>query len=202
MNIFLQSGSQILTEIQLPEIIIGVVSVGVGIAVVLVTIHFHQKNLTFNAILRVYELLNNQENRKAREYIYRRWENEYLPKKNVSLFNVDEFKEKALKVATDFDEIGVLIYKKIDLKTLKTTASRYDGFLPRGVFLTAYSGAVVNSWVTLRDFLKKEAKERETKYFKRYFKRLYTDALVFRKKNELGKTRIQKLAKKNKIVND
>jgi len=55
---------------------------------------------------------------------------------------------------------------------------------------------VVNSWVTLNEFIKRQREERGTKFYQIYFENLYEYAIEFRKKNELGKTRLQELAEK------
>ena len=61
-----------------------------------------------------------------------------------------------------------------------------------------YSGEVVNSWSTIEEYINRERIDRERPYYMRYFEKLYDDALEFREKNDLGKTKYQKLNDKLK----
>jgi len=174
-----------------PALVVGIVSVSVAVIIVIFTVYYERQNLQFNVLLRFNQLLSNTENRAARKYVYNRWEDEFL-KNNDGLFKDLQFIQNAEIIATTFDEVGVFIYKKINLKT-KEKPFRFRGFINKDFFFSVYSGAVVNSWNTLEEFITRERTERETKYYMRYFEKLYDDAIEFREKNGLGKTKFQKL---------
>jgi len=172
--------------------VVGIVSVSVAVVIVIFTVYYERQNLQFNVLLRFNQLLSNVENRDARRYVYNRWEDEFLKLSNDGMFKDSEFIKKAEIIASTFDEVGVFIYKKINLKT-KEKSFRFRGFINKDFFLTTYSGAVVNSWNTLEEFITRQRIERKAKYYMRYFEKLYDDAIKFREKNELGKTKLQKL---------
>lgn len=171
------------------ETIVAIVAVITALIVGVITWHYQRKNLEFNALLHIHELLNSDDNRMARRKVFERWNN-YIPEK---IINESEFQDLGKKVMNDWDEIGILIYRKIDLKTKQP--SRFGGYVPKDVFLTGYSGAVVNSWIVLNDLRIKLSDEWGSTHFKIYFEKLYDDAIEFREKNGSGETAIQKKAK-------
>jgi len=171
------------------EATVAVFSVITAFTIGIITWFYQRKNLEFNALLHIHELLNSEENRIARRYVIQRWEN-YIPEE---IINEPKFQDLGKKVMNDWDEIGILIYRKIDLKTKKP--SIFGGYVPKDVFLNGYSGSVVNSWIVLNDLRKKLSDEWGATHFKIYFEKLYEDALKFREKNESGETNIQKKAK-------
>lgn len=171
------------------ETIVAIAAVITALIVAVITWHYQRKNLEFNALLHIHELLNSDDNRIARRKVIERWNN-YIPEKIIT---EPEFQDLGKKVMNDWDEIGILIYRKIDLKTKQP--SRFGGYVPKDVFLTGYSGAVVNSWIVLNDLRIKLSAEWGSTHFKIYFEKLYEDAIEFRKKNGSGESAIQKKAK-------
>ncbi|QUC65323.1 hypothetical protein NsoK4_03500 [Nitrosopumilus sp. K4] len=174
------------------ETIVGIASAIIAITVGGITWHYQRKNLEFNALLHLHELLNSKDNRSYRKYVIERWSN-YIPEK---IIHEEEFREKGEKIMNDWDEIGILIYRKLDLKTKKP--ARFGGYIPKDVFFTAYAGAVVNSWIVLEELKNQLSKERDATIFKLYFQKLYEDAMEFREKFGSGETSIQKLDRERK----
>ena len=183
------------------ELIISIISIMIAIAVITITRHYERKNLVFNSIMHVFNRLGHEENVKSRGEVYRLWkENMNNVEKLKLLYQNSEFIKHAERVMRDFDELGILVYKKINLEN-KKVEGYFQGFLPKEVFFNAYAGAIINSWVTLEDFINGIKIEREEPRFKRYFEKLYDDAKEYRIKVGYGETKYQKLAKNAERVN-
>jgi len=135
--------------------------------------------------------LSDKEHRNARKYVYDVWENSYFPKYNEEAFNESGYQVIAETAAIGFDEIAVLIYKKLDFKKLEPT-SMVGGYLPKDEFFAAYSGAVINSWIALKTFIMKR-RHNNVQYYMKYFEKLYLDAVKFHKDNDIGETKFQRL---------
>jgi len=186
-----------------PQLIIGLASVGTAIIIVMITIIFQKRNLEFKALLQIHEILTHPDNRKAREIVYNAWENsiknqDYLQSLEV-LYEQKFFRDQAQRVMDDWDEIGIIIYKKLNLKNIDQK-QKARGYIDKKIILTNYSGAIMNSWAILNHYIKKEREKRETPFLKIYFLQLYRDAKEFMERDSLPVPKFERLAREKNLI--
>lgn len=182
-------------------LVVSIISVGTGIFVGFVSWRYQRKNLEFNALTRVFDILGNEEHRRARECVINAFlkyvdENE----SNLELFKVIENKIEIVR--TDYDQIGVLIYKHIDEDNLgdknqdRGFFHTRKGYLPKEDFFEAYAGSVINNWCALEHFIESQKGTKfSDKRFVVFFNHLYIDAKRFQEKK--GESNVQRKYREN-----
>ena len=166
----------------------------------MVILYYQRKNLQFNTITRIFDLLQNEKHRDARRCVFHAFE-EFVKeeKPNFSLFEVIE--DKVEIVRTDFDQIGVLIYGNVEEEDGKLKVRRFGqkGYIPKDIFFQAYAGSVVNSWISLKHFLNYQRKTKFSLRFMVFFEKLAEEADEFQATiNNGSKTHMQKVQDENK----
>jgi len=193
-----------ISEFFTPQVIVGLASATAAIGIIFLTIYYQKRNLEFKALLHIHEILTDPENREERETLYNAWEDAVVENKKFK--NLDDiyqrkfFRDAAERVMNDWDEIGLIIYKKLNLKNLEQK-QKPKGYIDKDIILTAYSGAIMNSWAILNHYIKNERQSRETPYLKIYFLQLYRDAKKFMDRDCLPVPKFYRLAmEKNLLV--
>jgi hypothetical protein len=166
--------------------------------VALVNAYYQRKNLEFNTLTRIFDLLADKDHRDARKVVFKAFE-EYVKGDKPNLIIFEKIEEDVEIVRSDYDQIGILIYKHID-KAGKYTLNlnkRGSGYVPKEVFFEAWAGSVVNSWFALEHFIEYQRGEKfSEKRFMLFFQHLASEALEFHKSK--GSSKIQKLKEENK----
>jgi uncharacterized protein YqgQ len=145
--------------------------VGIASAVIsTVTIYFRKKqyeitakqyNLT--ALLEVFQLLNNEAHRKARQAVYRHHRSELDGKKP----DEGEVGQEIAIVRGDFDMIGTFIRNEL---------------ISKEVFLDAYWDTTLVCWNALEDNIRKERELRQNQHYMANFEYLASEARRYKDK--------------------
>ncbi|MHA7646979.1 hypothetical protein [Nitrosopumilus sp. S4] len=167
---------------------------------ILVTSHYQKKNLEFNTITRIFDMLDDEKHREARKCVVNAYK-QFVTKDNLDLSIFTAIEDKVETVRSTYDQIGILIYKSVYADSLgEPTPRRFPkskGYLPQKMFFEAYAGSVINMWTCLELFIKfQRGRKYSAKRFMLFFQYMVKDA----KKHHKGKgeSEVQKLAKDNK----
>lgn len=184
----------------LDTIIVGVISGIAGSSIIAIVIwHYQRKNLEFNAITRIFDLLDNEKHREARKCVVNAFKTFVSNEKfDLSVFTAIE--DKVEKVRSTYDQIGILIYGEIVLDSKGEPKQKFlksKGYLPEQVFFEAYSGSVINMWTCLEHFIKfHRGRKFSEKRFMLFFQYMTKEAKEFHKNK--GESEVQKLSKTHK----
>lgn len=148
------------------------VIVGIASAVIsTVTIYFRKKQYevtakqyNLNALLEVFQLLNNEAHRKARQSVYK-YHRSVLDGKNPS---EGEVSLEIAMVRSDFDMIGTFVRNEL---------------IAKDVFLDAYWDTTLVCWNALEDNIKKEREMRQNRHYMSNFEYLASEARQYKEKN-------------------
>jgi uncharacterized protein YqgQ len=147
------------------------VTVGIASAVISAfTIYFRKKQYevtakqyNLNALLEVFQLLNNDTHRKARQAVYRHHRSK-LDGKNP---NEEDVHQEIAMVRSDFDMIGTFIRNEL---------------IPKEVFLDAYWDTTLVCWNALEDNIRKEREIRQNQHYMANFEYLASEAKQYKEK--------------------
>lgn len=152
-------------------IIIPVVAVTViGIAMK-VQQYYQKKQLLTDGLVKVFEILGNDQHRQARDKILERFDL-YENIGGESHLDLDDLQEEADKVMRDFDLAGALVLN--DLAAKKP-------------FMQVYSHTVIRTWRALRHRVNKKHNERKDSLYVKPFEDLYESAYEYWSKRAKGK---------------
>ena len=153
--------------------IVGIVSIGSiflthkkytkQIALVDKQIERSDKQNQISLILEIFKLLNEDEHRHARKLTYQAYR-EFQNKKDVSIFESEQYNRLISMTAGDFDHIGCLIENEPVIK--KT-------------FLELYADTIIICWKSLEEYVKDEQNKRKAKFFMKFFERLNDEAVKY-----------------------
>lgn len=144
-------------------IIIGIIS-----TVILVITYRHQrKQDQMSALMEILQNLRDEKNRENRRTSYQA-NNEYEKLKNLEVFGLAKFYPAVSATASHFNQIGILMEKKI---------------IPKEEFFDLYADTVLYCWGSLKEHIENEQKIRKNKSYMNYFKILGENAEKYWKKN-------------------
>lgn len=144
--------------------LIASIAATIGLPVSLITFYYQKKQQKFNALIEVFQLLNNEEHRQARAKVYDVY-------KQFSEGNVSAFKENQSTIAmvrADFDQMGTLIDNNL---------------IPKKIFLEVYWHTILISWKALEKNIEDEIRIRANPSYMKYFKKLKDEAENYWQKN-------------------
>lgn len=155
------------------ELSLTAIAIMVGIASAAIsafTIYYRKKQFEItskqyelNALLEVFQLLNNEAHRKARQVVYNYHRN-LLDGKNPL---EDEVGQEIAMVRSDFDMIGTFIRNEL---------------ISKDVFLDAYWDATLVCWNALDDNIGRERKMRQNQHYMANFEHLAAEAQKYKEK--------------------
>ena len=162
------------------------ISVLVAIGAIIIssyTVRSQKKQNQFNNLLKVFELLNKEDRRKARKEIYRAYlnfQNKYKNKKDKpdDLLNDRDVKDReSLQhnieiIRADFDQIGSMSENKL--------------FSDNAYFASAWD-PTLRCWECLELHIQKQRRIRKAPYYMTYFERLAKKAEKYRIKKKYPK---------------
>lgn len=129
--------------------------------------------------------------------------------------NLSCFNEEAVEmVRNDFADIAVLIYGEMNWNLVKKELKKDEkdmkhldqkwgmkytrkGVLTKNLFLSAYSGSVINCWYALEHLIEHERVTRG-EHFMMNFELLFRDALRYKHEHNLADSEVQVFYNKNK----
>ncbi|AFU60300.1 MAG: hypothetical protein QXX64_03955 [Nitrososphaera sp.] len=121
------------------------------------------KQYNLNALLEVFQLLNNETHRKARQAVYR-YHRSRLDGKNP---DEEEVGQEIAMVRSDFDMIGTFIRNEL---------------ISKEVFLDAYWDTTLICWDALKDNIAKERELRQNQHYMANFEHLAYEARQYKEK--------------------
>jgi hypothetical protein len=147
------------------------VIVGVASAVVsLFTVYYRKKQyevtdkqLNLTALLQVFQLLNNESHRAARQALYKYYKNRIDGK----AANEEEISQQIAMVRSDFEMIGTFVRNRL---------------LSKEVFLDAYWDTTIMCWNALVDNIMSERKLRQNQKYMTNFEYLASEARQYKEK--------------------
>jgi len=147
------------------------VIVGVASAIVsLFTVYYRKKQyevtdkqLNLTALLQVFQLLNNESHRTARQVVYRYYKNRLDGKATSD----EEISQQIAMVRSDFDMIGTFVRNRL---------------LSKEVFLDAYWDTTIMCWNALVDNVMSERKLRQNQKYMTNFEYLASEARQYKEK--------------------
>lgn len=187
-----------------------------AIGTFLVTAFFQRKNLEYESMLKTLSILTNDKHRESRSKVIEAFEKYLEGNVNcLSVFKSDEYRKHVEFVRSDFADIGVLIYGELDYEIVKKELKKDEkdlkhldrqygipwtrkGALTKNLFLSAYSGSVINCWYALEHIINYERVHNRAEHFMMNFELLFIDALRFKHNHNLGDSKIQKKYNDNK----
>lgn len=146
--------------------LIATAAAAVGIPTTLLTIYYQRRQQRLNATKEAFEILNNQEHRKAREIVYNAFKAYESGQRDI--FKSESVKASAAMVRADLDQIGLFIHY---------------GLIPENIFLEAYWNTVLICWKALENDIKYQREKRGYSYYMHYFQQLNESAETYWKEN-------------------
>ncbi|EGG41078.1 Hypothetical protein Nlim_1884 [Candidatus Nitrosarchaeum limnium SFB1] len=149
-----------------PYLVIGTfLGIGLTFVAILITRYYQKKEYDRKGMLRIYDILSNEPNKRIRRRLYEA----YCTGKIDSDGKLLDFtyNEDIEEVRTVFGEIGSLV--------------QY-GYVPKNNFLDAYAGVIIKTWKALEKNIERERQLRGTHRYMDSFESLYKDAKVHWKK--------------------
>lgn len=155
--------------------------------------HYQRNNLQVNTFTTIFKMLSDKEHWTARRNVLKSYQ-EFIKNEtpDLSLFNEEDMRI----VRSDFDQIGVMIYKKITKEQVgdkhldENSIGFSKGFIPKNLFFEEFSGSVVNSWHALEYIIKFQRHHTYSERFMLFFEQLFEDAKDYRQyKSSLQKER-------------
>jgi len=176
------------------SIIIGIISgIAGSIIVASVLAYYNKRSLQSNTFTTIFKMLTEKDHWEARRNVLKSYK-EFIKKEepDLSLFDENDMR----LVRSDFDEIGMMIYKKIlkeqigDKGLDKDTIGFSKGFISIELFLEGFSGSVINSWYALEYVIKFQREHFTSERYMLFFEQLFEDAKGYTKsKSKLRKDR-------------
>jgi hypothetical protein len=146
----------------------GTIFVGIVTSIVLGITYRHQKKQgQMSALMEILQDLREEKNRSDRRLSYQAY-NKYEKEKDLSVFSLQEFYGAISATVSHFNQIGILIEKKI---------------IPKEEFFDLYADTVLYCWGSLKEHIENEQQIRKNKFYMNYFKSLGKDAEKYWKKN-------------------
>jgi hypothetical protein len=142
--------------------LVSAVAAALGIPTTLITNHYQGKGQRLNAIKVAFEILNDQEHRKARQTVYHAFK-EYESGQN-DIFKTESVIPSAAMVRADFGQIGLLIYHRL---------------IPESIFLEAYWNTVLICWKALEDDISYHREGRDYPSYMHHFQMLKEKAELY-----------------------
>ena len=169
---------------ELYALAIGLISGLGGSALVAGTLSYYNKRiLQSNTFTTIFKMLSEKEHWEARKNVIKSYK-EFIAKDepDMSLFDEEEMR----LIRSDFDQVGMLIYKEITKDKVgkenldRNIFRRSKGFIPKNLFFEGFSGSVINSWYALEYIIKFQRKHVYSDRFMLFFEQLFEDAKKFR----------------------
>jgi hypothetical protein len=148
-------------------VIVAVIACGVGGILAKIQDNTQKKQLKLNALFKVFELLNDMEQRNARGILfdlYRKLRNEGHDL--ILEVRTNPNKILAHKVESSFDQISVLIQ---------------EGLLDKDSFLRIYAGTVIRTWIILEKDIGGERQRTNNNNICKEFENLFIDSVDYYK---------------------
>jgi len=169
---------------ELSALAIGIISGIGGSSLIAFTLSYYNKRtLQSNTFTTIFKMLSEKEHWEARKNILKSYK-KFIKNDEPDLSLFDE--EHMRIVRSDFDQVGMLIYKeitkdKVGTKNLdQNRFGRSKGFIPKNLFLEGFAGSVINSWYALEYIIKFQRKHIYSDRSMLFFEQLFEDAKIFR----------------------
>jgi len=165
---------------ELSALAIGLISgLGGSLMVAFTLSYYNKRTLQSNTFTTIFKMLSEKEHWEARKSVLKSYK-EFIKneKPNMSLFDEEQMRI----VRSDFDQIGMLIYKEIIKEQIGDDGLDHDtlgiskGFIPKKLFFEGFSGSVINSWYALEYIIKFQRHHINSDRFMLFFEQLFEDA--------------------------
>ena len=127
---------------------------------ILISRHYQKKDSDRKGMLRVYDILSNENNKKIRRRVYEAYCGKKFSDDGKILDN--SYNLDIEEARTVFGEIGGLVK---------------DGLIPKKAFLDTFAGVVIRIWKSLEQNIYHERKVRNMQRYMEAFEELYKSAL-------------------------